>query len=182
MCIRDSFNSYAQKLKYECLRVVFDYAKDRRLKKAYMAKLDYWWKHIDGIILANPNVMDTQIKKWKKKKIGDIMLLKVLSPVLVSYYDNVSKKYGRDLVDKLNIKTCPYCNRQFIYTFNGRAPERPELDHFYPKADYPLFCLSFYNLIPACHSCNHVKSEEEIGINPYYSCLLYTSPSPRDRG
>lgn len=81
---------------------------------------------------------------------------------------NVSKKYGRDLVDKLNIKTCPYCNRQFIYTFNGRAPERPELDHFYPKADYPLFCLSFYNLIPACHSCNHVKSEEEIGINPYY--------------
>ena len=108
------------------------------------------------------------------------MLLKVLSPVLVSYYDNVSKKYGRDLVDKLNIKTCPYCNRQFIYTFNGRAPERPELDHFYPKANYPLFCLSFYNLIPACHSCNHVKSEEEIGINPYYSCLLYTSPSPRD--
>ena len=105
---RRYFNSYAQKLKYECLRVVFDYAKDRRLKKAYMAKLDYWWKHIDGIILANPNVMDTQIKKWKKKKIGDIMLLKVLSPVLVSYYDNVSKKYGRDLVDKLNIKTCPY--------------------------------------------------------------------------
>ena len=76
---RRYFNSYAQKLKYECLRVVFDYAKDRRLKKAYMAKLDYWWKHIDGIILANPNVMDTQIKKWKKKKIGDIMLLKVLS-------------------------------------------------------------------------------------------------------
>ena len=64
---RRYFNSYAQKLKYECLRVVFDYAKDRRLKKAYMAKLDYWWKHIDGIILANPNVMDTQIKKWKKK-------------------------------------------------------------------------------------------------------------------
>lgn len=36
------------------------------------------------------------------------------------------------------------------------------------KADYPLFCLSFYNLIPACHSCNHVKSEEQIGVNPYY--------------
>lgn len=69
----------------------------------------------------------------EEEKIGDIMLLKVLSPVLVSYYDNVSKKYGRDLVDKLNIKTCPYCNRQFIYTFNGRAPERPELDHFIRK-------------------------------------------------
>lgn len=162
------FNSYAQKLKYECLCVVFDYVKDKRYKKVCMAKLDYWWKHIDDILLASPDAMDAQIKKWEKKKNGSIMLLKQLSPVFVSYYERISKKYGRDLVDKLNIKTCPYCNRQFIYTFNGRALERPELDHFYPKADYPLFCLSFYNLIPSCHSCNHVKSEERIGINPYF--------------
>lgn len=35
-----------------------------------MAKLDYWWKHIDGIILANPNVMDTQIKNGRRKNWG----------------------------------------------------------------------------------------------------------------
>lgn len=132
-----------------------------------MAKLDYWWKHIDGIILANPNVMDTQIKNGRRKNWGYYVIESTITCTRELLWQCI-KKYGRDLVDKLNIKTCPYCNRQFIYTFNGRAPERPELDHFYPKADYPLFCLSFYNLIPACHSCNHVKSEEEIGINPYY--------------
>ena len=45
--------------------------------------------------------------------------------------------------------------------------ERPELDHFYPKTEYPIFCLSFYNLIPACHSCNHVKSANPVKVNPY---------------
>lgn len=33
-----------------------------------------------------------------------------------------------------------------------------ELDHFYNKDDYPFFALSFYNLIPACKPCNHIKS------------------------
>lgn len=167
---RRYFNSYAEKLRYECLREVLNNknTKNKRYRKACVAKLDYWWKHIDNIILAKPDVLNSQIKRWRNRKIGSILLLRNLKNVLVAYYDKVSNKYGRDLVDKLNIKTCPYCNRQYIYTFKGRAPERPELDHFYPKADYPLYCLSFYNLIPACHSCNHVKSEEKIGMNPYY--------------
>ena len=30
--------------------------------------------------------------------------------------------------------------------------------------------------------CTYVPLESEININMYLNCLLYTSPSPRDRG
>ena len=162
------FDSYAHKLRYECLcKISSVYVNNRIYRKAYVKKLYNWWNNFDEIILASPDFMDSQVKEWDTEGNEDIKLLEALSTVFVKYYETLSKKYGYDLVDKLNIKTCPYCNRQFIYTFKGIAVERPELDHFYSKNKYPLFCLSFYNLIPACHSCNHVKSENKIGLNPY---------------
>lgn len=161
------FNNYAEKLRYECLSVVFSSTQNRRLKRARVSQLNYWWNHLNDIILASPDTISAHIQKWKKKKVGQVVLLNLIEEILVWYYDKISEKYGYLLVDQLNIKTCPYCNRQFIYTFKGRANERPELDHFYPKNKYPLFCISFYNLIPSCHSCNHIKLEEEIGVNPY---------------
>lgn len=164
---RRYFDSYAHKLRYECLRQVFIYTKNKRHRKACVKKLYYWWEHLDTIILANPNAIDAQIKIWDKKKIGEIRFLRFLSSIFVTYYEKISIKYGHCLVNKLNIKTCPYCNRQFIYTFKGRVEERPELDHFYSKTAYPIYCLSFYNLIPACHACNHVKLDKKIGLNPY---------------
>ena len=161
------FKTYSEKLRYECLQAVFNGTKDRRLKRARIAQLSYWWQHVDDILLASPDDIAKKVKRWENKKIGQAALLEMIRDILVRYYDLVSSKLGLKLVKLLNIKTCPYCNRQFIYTFKGRAIERPELDHFFPKNKYPLFCLSFYNLIPACHSCNHVKSEEVIGVNPY---------------
>ncbi len=88
----------------------------------------------------------------EKKKNKVFELLGKLASVFVKYYETISDKYGCHLVDKLNIQTCPYCNRQFIYTFKGRALERPELDHFYSKTKYPLFCLSFYPANSENHS------------------------------
>lgn len=165
---RHYFNSYAEKLEYECRKKVSQEIKDMRLQNAYIAKLGYWWKHIDSIILAKPDILASYIQKWDKKQCGSIVLMRILEPILTSYYDKVSSEYGLSFVDRLNIKTCPYCNRQFIHTIKSIRQERPELDHFYPKSKYPLFCLSFYNLIPACHSCNHIKTKDNIGVNPYY--------------
>lgn len=31
---------------------------------------------------------------------------------------------------------------------------RPELDHFFDKATYPLFAISLGNFVPSCHYCN----------------------------
>ena len=48
---------------------------------------------------------------------------------------------------------------------------RPEIDHFYPKAIYPFLACSFYNLIPSCKTCNHMKSDDDSFfdelMNPY---------------
>ncbi len=53
------------------------------------------------------------------------------------------------------IRTCPYCNRQYItpvYLETGKM--RADLDHFYSKSRYPYFSMSIYNLVPSCKFCN----------------------------
>ena len=66
------------------------------------------------------------------------------------------------LVENLGIKTCPYCNRSYIsFVKTKKKKTRPQLDHFYPKAIYPFLACSFYNLIPSCSACNHMKSDDD---------------------
>ncbi len=79
------------------------------------------------------------------------------------------------LARKLNVNVCPYCNINPTYTViteNGKKITRPEFDHFYDKDTYPILALSFYNLIPSCHTCNSaLKGRESFSnlthINPY---------------
>ena len=79
------------------------------------------------------------------------------------------------LAEKLDIPTCPYCNRMYTKTVMGEAGEkiiRPEFDHWFPKSQYPLLALSFYNLIPSCHICNSnlkgkIKPDLKYHFHPY---------------
>jgi hypothetical protein len=74
------------------------------------------------------------------------------------------------LVEKLGLKVCPYCNRSFINNVNleQRGLRRTsQLDHFFSKGIYPFLALSFYNLVPSCPSCNHLKHNKSIDISPY---------------
>lgn len=85
----------------------------------------------------------------------------------------IEKEYhAYKLVENLGIKTCPYCNRSYISFVNEKKSNedkdeksnkktRPQLDHFYPKAIYPFLACSFYNLIPSCSACNHMKSDDD---------------------
>lgn len=73
-------------------------------------------------------------------------------------------------VEELELKTCPYCNRNYIFSVNKRNGRlRPEMDHFYPKSDNPIVAISFGNLIPSCSVCNHTKSDKNHIdlVNPY---------------
>ena len=85
-------------------------------------------------------------------------------------------KYMQELMQdmvftELNIRTCPYCNRQYTFTLKpnkkGEPHTSPEFDHFYPKSLYPTLAISFYNLVPSCHCCNHGKGQKRLHINPY---------------
>lgn len=71
---------------------------------------------------------------------------------------------GRALVESLDLRTCPYCNRNFIDTYkiesNNKIRDNAQLDHFLPKEKYPYLSISLYNLIPCCAQCNHIKSNQ----------------------
>jgi hypothetical protein len=83
-------------------------------------------------------------------------------------YDNFRERNSYsayDLVKGIGLRVCPYCNRQYI-TVVDNGKKRPALDHFYPRCLYPLFGLSFYNLIPSCGFCNSsCKLVEDTLIN-----------------
>ncbi len=80
-------------------------------------------------------------------------------------YEN-NEIYGTyEFVKLLNLKTCPYCNRNYISiieknNFNDKQT-RPELDHFHPKSIYPFLAINYYNLIPSCSTCNKLKSADD---------------------
>lgn len=123
---------------------------------------DYSFKKI---VLAKPDelkALKTIVDKRDKKEFPQLSKL---------YSKFASKKGGMpynsiQLMEDLEISVCPYCNRNFIYNANQRRTS--EFDHFYPKSKYPLLAISFYNLIPACKTCNHAKKDktDEL-INPY---------------
>lgn len=89
-------------------------------------------------------------------------------------YNEFSKnmEYGNDqiygayrFVELLDLKTCPYCNRNYISIIEkndlNEKQTRPELDHFHPKSIYPFLAINYYNLIPSCSTCNKLKSDDD---------------------
>ena len=64
------------------------------------------------------------------------------------------------MVKEAGLYVCPYCNRGYISSRGGDV-SGAQLDHFFPKADYPFFALSLYNLVPSCGDCNRVKSKNK---------------------
>lgn len=80
------------------------------------------------------------------------------------------------LAERLDIPTCVYCNRIYTKTVinsSGKKITRPTFDHWFPKSQYPILALSFYNLIPSCSICNSgVKGALPFSLSthfhPYY--------------
>ncbi len=76
------------------------------------------------------------------------------------------------IINDINVKVCPYCNRAFTtnFVYEDDLKTTADLDHFYPKKYYPLFSLSLFNFIPSCLVCNsRFKSSHDREIlYPYY--------------
>ena len=78
-----------------------------------------------------------------------------------------------EFIERINIDTCPYCNRNYIYYLSKAGKIKPQIDHFYPTNIYPFLALTFYNLIPSCQTCNGFGAKEGNDpllvnlVNPY---------------
>lgn len=73
------------------------------------------------------------------------------------YSKFTEQKINNWIVEKAGMKVCPYCN--IAYTYNRGKRVTAQLDHFFPKSEYPMFALCFYNLVPSCSACNNIKGD-----------------------
>ncbi|WP_321279071.1 hypothetical protein [Marinifilum fragile] len=130
-------------------------------------------KQIKNLILATPSLLRQIVNK-----VGGVLNTKDAQNFNLGFIKTKYKSFTSrdhlyrpsDLADNLGIKVCPYCNRTFIISTkkkNGEIKRTDQLDHFFPKSRYPYLALCFYNLIPSCSACNHIKKEQEIGLSPY---------------
>jgi len=84
-----------------------------------------------------------------------------------------SKRYDAyKLSESLDISTCPYCNRNYTNTVirgsDKKKLTRPQFDHYFDKATFPLLATSFYNLIPSCSICNSsIKGTFKMNLDDY---------------
>lgn len=78
---------------------------------------------------------------------------------------------AHELAKYLDCNVCVYCGRIYTNTVikNGKCIIHPTFDHFFPKGEYPLLALSFFNLIPSCYNCNcTTKGQSPINSNTTY--------------
>ncbi|MDM1507694.1 hypothetical protein HX079_18240, partial [Myroides odoratimimus] len=73
-----------------------------------------------------------------------------------AYKNYFQKEHGLNFLNKLNIGTCIYCNRNYTLQITS-THSRAQIDHWLPKTYFPFAALNFFNLIPSCQSCNHIK-------------------------
>ncbi len=161
-------------IKKEYLKVIIKVIKDNRYKFKFKKSFkQYITKYllsksipIQTVLLGNLNELrslidthgdDSNFYKGKKALIDEI-------------YGHFRKEWGYELVKLLNIKVCLYCNRNFIVNYDIDKTT-VELDHFFPKSKYPYLAISLYNLIPVCHTCNHIKKEKILKVHPFEESL-----------
>jgi len=117
---------------------------------------------IDDLILGKPSELLAINQECKDLGINQDPIKNLF---IESGYKNwFQPNFGNKLLNIINQDTCTYCNRNYtLQTLPNRS--RAELDHWFSKETFPLLALSFYNLIPSCHSCNHLKLNNVIDDN-----------------
>ena len=86
------------------------------------------------------------------------------------YVDKRTKYNAYVFCKNLGITVCPYCDEEYLDILEKggeRTIRTLEIDHFYPKSEYPALAMCFFNLVPSGQNCNGIKLKELLGMNPY---------------
>jgi hypothetical protein len=115
-------------------------------------------KNLEILISGEPN--DLRLLNFRFRKLTltvqerEAVALFFVSATYTTWFQ---PNFGLTFFQKLNINTCIYCNRNYSMSISNQANEKvliPTFDHWFPKEEYPILAISFYNLIPSCHPCN----------------------------
>ena len=110
------------------------------------------------------------INLFEKYKLNDKLIRRIFN------YDKFckeDKEWNRHkFISKMNIKVCPYCNRQYITNYYNakysKIKATADLDHYLSQKKYPYLALSLFNLIPCCQICNsRFKLDKDFKNNPH---------------
>lgn len=126
-------------------------------------------KDLEQIVTLSPYQIRELIKIAPEDFTKEIIQLKDL-------YEVFRNKWAVEFIEDLDIKVCPFCNREYIFKFEDKIKGKPRiiasLDHYYDKDTYPFLSVSIFNLIPCCHICNskfkHTKNfYNQKHLHPY---------------
>ena len=154
-----------------------------KIMKGEFSFLKNYKRLLDDFIDEKPRLAEYLKKSYDKidselrKKIIDLKNISVCPYCNRNYINSTYKVFTCNncnqelLVIDGTKKECPGCKQEI----NGQTKvvNTAQLDHFFPKDSYPLFAVSFYNLIPSCYSCNHMKLNEDLKHSPYDSSLSF---------
>lgn len=147
------------------------------LDKHFKDRFDRWLRNntkkkigIEELIELSTNKSNKFDENFAVHWSGELEISLILKEYLVKKYgkafgDVYKELNKKKLVNITGVTVCPYCNRNFVNVTN--EANTSQLDHFFPKSEYPLFALCFYNLIPSCYGCNNKKSDKHFNISPY---------------
>lgn len=126
-------------------------------------------KNLRKILLQKPNELIQTIKfiekNFKKAKYSKESLHKIMYRIFVDYGYNKLDKLK--FIQNIDLGSCPYCNRNYVFSVNKKGSVKPEIDHFYPRSLYPYLAVSYFNLIPSCSTCNGFGVKE--GKDTFYA-------------
>lgn len=156
------------------------------LEPLYSDMLQYFHNHFNEIVLAEPDTLkkiQTKLLKalcYKEDDPKQLHEFDHFKKTMTGYYEElIQEKFdengetvslGRWLTRSLGLSVCPFCNHNYTLTVNdidNNIVVKPDFDHFYSKANFPLLAVSFFNLVPICGTCNKLKGEDEVFQNPY---------------
>ena len=174
--LQKKFESYWTKMD-DCIEESHKTGKLQKEDKQYRLcklALAHYKLHFKEYVLAKEDFLKRNSTIIKVLAGKNPLAKDILKEVFVTVYNDFCKQpTAYEVMKKLQVNVCPYCNRQYTFTVDSGKKTRPEFDHFYDKASYPLLALSFYNLVPSCHTCNHVKRNDEAAINPYFHGFVH---------
>lgn len=97
---------------------------------------------------------------------------------IMSYNDFSSsiRKFFAEQADELGIYSCAYCECAYTGSYEiinkeGETKEKGffDLDHFFPKEEYPIFALCLYNFVPCCQICNSKRIKGDTPLLKFYN-------------
>jgi|SRR5690554_122982 len=136
--------------------------------KNYLNRIIHYFQN-DDIIVGEEVVLET-IK-------NDLFALKTENTDLKNEivkalnYKGLRSTFYPKYFQELDVKSCVYCNSQLTIVArkdtNGNLSAKFQVDHYYPKDDFPFLSISLFNLYPSCATCNNLKKKKEVDFNLY---------------